>query len=142
MLEKDFIKNWVEKIKEGYLKNFPSDFIVDIPSEEIELPGKVLVLGPELFGSFEVTDSKGNPFLQTDNFHKVKFYLYANRTTPKNMMLPKKDADIQNCVKDYEKYLDSLVTLIEKDFKKIFPDSKSFLPVSNQIFNYLNLQRY
>jgi hypothetical protein len=142
MLEKDFVKMWVEKIKNGLLKNFPADFLGELAVSEIELPGKVLVVGPELFGTFELTDSRGNPYLSTVNFNKIKYYLYANRTTPLKILLPEQEKDIAACVKDYERHLDLLVTMIEKDFKVNFPDSKSFLSVSNQIFSTLNLQRY
>ena len=142
MLEKDFVKIWVEKIKGGILKDFPADFINGIPVQEIELPGKMLILGPELFGTFELTDSKGNPFLHTTNFSKVKYYLYANRTTPLKMMLPEDEEAISKTVKDYEKHLDAIVTMMEKEFKANFPDSKSFNSVSNLVFSTLNLQRY
>ncbi len=142
MLEKDFIKIWVEKIKGEFLKNFPGDFLEGVKTSVIDLPGKVLMLGPELFGTYEVTDSKGNPCLLTTSFTKVKYYLYANRTTPVKMNLPEEEKDIIHIVKEYEKYLDSIVTMIEKDFKKNFPESKNFLPVSNQIFGTLNLLRY
>lgn len=142
MLEKEFVKIWIDKIKDGLLIDFPSGFLNDVPVKEIELPGKMLILGPELFGTYEITDSKGNPYLQTVNFLKVKYYLYANRTTPFKIALPESDEDIAHSVREYEKHLDSLVTLIEKDFKKNFPESKSFLSVSNQIFSMLNLQRY
>lgn len=142
MLEKDFIKTWIEKIKEGLLKNFPGDFLENITTTEAELPGKVLMLGPELFGTFEVTDSQGNPYLLTTNFTKVKYFLYSNRTTPKKVLVPVEESDMIHIVKEYEKYLDSLVAMIEKDFKKTFPESKSFLSVSNQIFGTLNLLRH
>ncbi|MBA4318129.1 MAG: hypothetical protein C0412_06990 [Flavobacterium sp.] len=142
MLEKDFIKMWIEKIKGEFLKNFPDDFLEGATTSDVDLPGKVLMLGPELFGTFEITDSKGNPYLLTANFTKVKYFLYANRTTPVKMKLPVEEKDITHIVKEYEKYLDSLVTMIEKDFKKNFPESKSFLSVSNHIFGTLNLLRY
>lgn len=142
MLEKDFVKKWVDKIREGQLKNFPADFIEKVPAKEVDLPGKVLVLGPELFGTYELTDSKGNPFLLTTNFNRVKYFLYANRTTPLKFLLPDDDKDITNIVKEYEKHLDAIVTMMEKDFKTLFPEAKSFLSVSNQVFSTLNLQRY
>lgn len=142
MLEKDFVKIWVEKIKGGILKNFPADFIPGIPASEVELPGKMLILGPELFGTFELTDSKGNPFLHTTNFSMVKYYLYANRTTPVKMLLPDDEETVSKVVKDYEKHLDAIVTMMEKEFKVLFPDSKSFNSVSNLVFSTLNLQRY
>jgi len=142
MLEKDFIKIWTDKIKDGMLKDFPGEFIGSASAKEVELPGRMLILGPELFGTFEITDSRGNPYLQTVNFQKVKFYLYANRSLPLKIMVPDAENDIAQAVKDYEKFLDSLVTEIEKDFRKNFPESKSFNSVSNQIFSMLNLQRY
>ncbi len=142
MLEKDFIKLWIDKIQDGMLKNFPAEFLTAVISKEVDMPGKLLVLGPELFGTYELTDSRGNPFLHTVNFHKIKFFLYANRTTPVKVFAPENEDDYALVVKEYEKHLDSLVSLIEKDFRKNFPESKSFNSVSNQIFSTLNLQRY
>jgi len=142
MLEKDFVKIWVGKIKDGMLKNFPNDFLNEIPAGEIELPGKMLILGPELFGAYELTDSKGNPFLQTPDLYKIKYLLYANRLTFLKTLIPLKEEQITGAVKEYEKHIDSLVSLVEKDFKVNFPDSKNVHSVSNQIFGTLNLQRY
>jgi len=142
MLEKDFIQKNVKKFQEGILKDFPNDFLSGNSGPELKLPEKALMLGSELFGSYEISDSKGNPFYQSENYQRIKYLLYANRKTPASVVFPEDDKVIEQAVKEYEGFIDSLVADLEKDFKKEFPDSKSFMSVSNQIFGKLNLKRF
>lgn len=141
MSEKDFISKWTDKIK-SELKNFPSDFADLSSSESIDLPAKFLILAPPLFGSYELTDSEGNAYYMTDDLLKAKYILYANRSKPAKLNIPADAGKISDAVKSYEKYLDSLLREVNKDFGKTFPESKNLLSVSNQIFNSLNLQRH
>ena len=142
MTEKDFAKEWVGKIKEGMLKQFPDDFVTESETESVSLPGKLLIMGPEMFGAYEVTDSSGNPYYQSTDVNRIKYVLYANRNKPVKIDIPKDDSIILNAVKNYEKMLDSIIIEMEKSFKSSFPDSRNFLSVSNSVFNSLNLQRY
>lgn len=141
MTEKDFVKKWVAEIGE-LLKNFPDDFI-DIKNCEImKMPGKTLVPGSELFGSHEILDVEGNPFLHVQDYSKLKFILYANRTKPNQIYLPISEETIKSAVKNYENHIDSFLIGIEKDYKSNFPSAKNFKEISNTIFSNLNIQRY
>ena len=141
MTEKEFSEYWLKEIKEN-LKRFPDQFLEGISTEIKLLPGKILVLGPELFGSYEIIDSDGNPVLQTDDFSKAKYYLYASMYRPKELKIPLDHQHINEVVRFYEKHVDGFLQMMEKDFKEKFPESKKFNSISNHIFNSLSLSRY
>jgi glycogen synthase len=142
MNEKEFIKKWIEKISSELLKDFPNDFINDEEWKKFDMPGKSLILGPELFGTFEIIDIDDNVFFQAENIYKAKYILYANRTKPDEIKIPLSETDIKAVVKNYENHIDSIVKIIEEDLMKQSTNPHKFLRVSNSIFNNLNIQRY
>ncbi len=142
MNEKEFIKRWIDKIATELLKKFPDDFIDGIECKNFNMPGKSLVLGSELFGTFEIMDVDGNVIFQAENIYKAKYILYANRTKPAEIKIPLSETDIKAVVKNYENHIDSIVKMIEEDLMKQSTNPHKFLRVSNSIFNNLNLQRY
>ena len=123
MTEKEFIKNWVNEIGE-LLKNFPDDFIDKTQCEKIKMPGKSLIPGSELFGSFEILDTEGNPQIQVASYSKLKFILYSNRNKPLEIYIPKEEENIKTAVKNYESHIDSFLLGIEKAYKNDFPGRK------------------
>lgn len=141
MTEKDFAAKWTELIK-GELKNFPEDFIGKDDCEEILLPGKILFLPSPLFNCYQIIDDTGETIYSTDDHFKAKYVIYANRTKPVKIKIPVSELRVYEIVRDYEKYLDSILKEIETDFKISFPASKGFKRISAQIFNSLNLVRH
>ncbi len=140
MTEKEFGQKWIEKIRTE-LKSFPEDFAGDYEFEEIALPGKVLFLNPPFFGSYQITDENGNAIVSTDDHFKAKYVLYANRSRPLQLKIPREELHVYEAIRDYEKYLDALLREMEKEFKQFFPNSKGFKRTSIQVFNSLNLVR-
>ena len=140
MTEKEFGQKWIEKIR-NELKSFPEDFVGSYDFEEVPLPGKVLFLNPPFFGSYQITDETGNIIVTTDNHFKAKYVLYANRSRPSQLKIPHEELHVYEAVRDYEKYLDTILKEMEKEFKQFFPNSKGFKRTSIQIFNSLNLMR-
>jgi len=138
----EFETYWIEKIKTELLRNFPSDFITNANCEELNLPGKSLVKGPELFGNFEIIDTAGETFTQTENIYKLKYILYSNRNIPKKIDIPVDEDELKSVVKLYEEHIDELIKKVEKNFKQTFPATKEFHTTSNKIFTSLNLSRY
>lgn len=142
MTQKDFQQKWIKLIKDDKLKIFPDDFVKDIPTKEILLPSKTLILGPELFGSYELLDIDGNLVFNASSFTEAKFVLYANRYKPAKISLPLNEVDTAKIVKEYELHLDTILKEVEREFKLEFPVSTRFLEVSSHIFQALNIQRY
>lgn len=142
MTEKEFTTEWIEKLKSGTLKKFPDEFIAGTDSKDLDLPLKGLLMGEELFGSYELIDPDGNSALVTDSYEKAKYILYSFREKSSRIKIPLDDNKTNEAVKLYEKHLDGLIREIEKDFSTRFSDKKNFLAVSNNIFNSLNLKRY
>jgi hypothetical protein len=140
MTEKEFAQTWIDKIKVE-LKPFPGDFLTAAECEILELPGKILFLNPPFFGSYQITDDAGIAILSTDNHFKAKYILYANRTKPLQINIPRDEFHIYETVRDYEKHMDNFLKEMEKDFKQYFPNSKAFKRISIQVFNSLNLTR-
>ncbi len=140
MTEKDFINIWFENIKKGF-REFPYSFISSVDTEELEMPGKNLLLTPPLFDYYEIVDIDGNIIFHTNNYFKAKYILYANRSKPLKITIPRNSQDIEAIVKSYENYIDEILRAIERDYKKSFSQSRNFANVSNQIFNLLNLIR-
>ncbi|MGE5680038.1 MAG: hypothetical protein ACM34K_04080 [Bacillota bacterium] len=142
MTEKEFTTEWIEKLKGGALKPFPGQLSSDVKTSQIEMPEKNILMGEELFGSFELIDSEGNPAMVTDSLAKAKYILYGSREKPKTMEIPVDEQKTSEMVRQYEKHLDSLIRDMEKDYNSKFPKLKNFFSVSNNIFNSLNLKRY
>ncbi len=140
--EKEFAKSWTKELDNGLLKSFPSDFIFGSETETIDMPKTQLLLGPELFGNFEIVDFNGNLFLNTNTIDKAKFILYSNRTKPDFVNIPINEEEIKNLVRQYEQHLDNILRGLEKEYKKNFPVAKNFYEISNMIFVSLNLSRY
>lgn len=138
----EFENTWTEKIKTELLKNFPSDFITNINCENLNMPGKSLVKGPELFGNFEIIDTAGETFTQTDNIYKLKYILYSNRNTPEKIEVPVDEDELKSIVKLYEEHIDELIKTVEKNYRQTFQSTKEFHTTSNKIFTSLNLSRY
>lgn len=141
MTEKEFEKYWIEKLR-GEIKYFPSDFTAETELEEIFTDRKVLTIGGEFFGSFEIIDTDGKIVANADDYLYAKYLIYASLAKPETIKIPIDKNAAKNAVKYYEKYLDSLINEIHKDFSLKLPDSKNFNKVSNAIFNALNLRRY
>ena len=140
--EKAFAKIWIKELSDGLLKNFPSDFISGVETETIPLPQKQLLLGPELFGNYEIIDTDNNLFVNVENYTKAKYILYSNRTKPASIYIPIQENDIEITVRNFEAHLDNILRGLEKEFAKEFSGSKNFHEVSNLIFISLNLVCY
>jgi hypothetical protein len=138
----EFQNIWQSKIEDEVLKSFPEEFINGDDFEVIDLPGKPLLKGSELFGNFEIIDTDGDVLLSTDNIYKIKYILYANRSKPSQLKIPTNDNELVSAVKSYEKHLDEIVRMINLDFKKQFPTSDEAVKVSSKIFQLLNLHRH
>ncbi len=141
MTKKDFEKKWIDMIDGGLLKRFPDEY-VDVNFEEVQMPGKTIVMGSELFGQYEVVDGKGNAVFHAKDIYEAKFLLYANRNKPEKIKKPSDSDGIKEIVKKYEKKLDDLLLDIRKDFKKTFPEDSGFDAATNNIFNTMELKRY
>lgn len=140
MTEKEFQNIWRDKLKEN-LKDFPNDFITDEETTDILLPPKPLIIANELFGNYEISDLDDNVVYTTDNYSKVKYILYANRARPSSIKIPIDLNNIEKLLKLYEKTVDTFLKVMNDEFKKEFPNSKSFPSVSNSILTSLNLKR-
>jgi hypothetical protein len=138
----DFENKWVKKLDDGLLKNFPDDFIEEEKFEEIQLPGKPLLKGSELFGQFEIIDTDGFALLSTDNPDKIRYILYSNRNTPSRVKIVNSNVSLSLLLKKYTNHLDEIIRMITHDFKTEFPTSDKSVSVTNKIFQLLNLHRY
>ena len=142
MSEKEFISNWTARLYSEGIKSFPYDFIKFNEHKEIRLPGKTLVIGEELFGSYEILTVEGIAVLHAESYTQAKFILYANRNRPEIMHIPAVEEELKSAVSKYEEYLDSIIRNIESDYKENFPDDKNFNAAVNEIFRIMNLNRY
>jgi hypothetical protein len=138
---KDLENIWIEKL-EKEIKSFPEDFTQNVKTKRIKMPGKDLIKGSELFGSYEIADIEGNTFFQTKNSYELKYILYANKNKPTSIKIPTNEDDIETVVKSYEKYLDELLKNINTNYKKHFANPVKLHSVINKIFSLLNLKRY
>ena len=141
MNEKDFIFIKSKELSLSGLKSFPIDFIVSKSLNVIQIPDKVLVLGKEFFGSYEVSSAAGDFVLTFDNLFEAKYVAYASQLRKNKINIPNEISSIKKSVEDYEKYLDELLQEIKKDYLKKFSGGKNLTSVSNDIFKKLNLTR-
>ncbi len=141
MSEKDFIFSKSKDLSISGIKSFPVDFIQSKKLNTIEIPDKVLVLGKEFFGSFEVTSATGDFVLTFNNEFEAKYIVYASRNRKNKIKIPPDLISIKKAVEDYEQYLDQLLQEIKKEYLKKINNGKNFTSVSNEIFKKLNLTR-
>jgi hypothetical protein len=139
--EKDFIFSKSKELSLYGLKSFPIDFIVSKSLNAIQIPDKVLVLGKEFFGSYEVSSAAGDFVLTFNNLFEAKYVVYASQLRKNKINIPNEIRSIKKSVEDYEKYLDELLQEIKKDYLKKFSSGKNLTSVSNEIFKKLNLTR-
>lgn len=142
MTEKVFISSWISKINSERIKNFPDDFIQLSEFDEVSLPGKMLIIGQEFFGNYEILSIDGSLIFQAENYSKAKFIIYSNKQKPLKIKIPRQEKVIKESVFKYEEYLDGIIKIIEADYKKNFPGDKSYSQVTNNILRMLNLTRY
>ena len=141
MNEKDFIFSKSKELSLSGLKSFPIDFIVSKSLNAIQIPDKVLVLGKEFFGSYEVSSAAGDFVLTFNNLFEAKYVVYASHIRKNKINIPNEISSIKKSVEDYEKYLDELLQEIKKDYLKKCSSEKNLTSVSNEIFKKLNLTR-
>jgi hypothetical protein len=139
--ESDFIFSKTRELSLSEIKNFPIDFYNLKNFAEIDVPDKVLVLGKEFFGSYEVSSTSGDFVMTFSNEFEAKFIVYASRNRKNKIKIPRDSESIENAVEEYEKYLDMLLQDIRKDYLKKINNGKNFSAVSNEIFKKLNLTR-
>lgn len=141
MSEADFIFSKSKEFSLLGIKNFPIDFIHTKNLSEIEVPDKVLVLGKEFFGSYEVSSATGDFVLTFTNEYEAKYIVYASRNRKNKIKIPRDVSLIKVAVEDYEKYLDQILQDIKRDYLRKINSGKNFTSVSNEIFKKLNLSR-
>ena len=141
MSESDFIFSKTKELSFSGIKNFPIDFYNSKNLTEIDVPDKVLVLGKEFFGSYEVSSTSSDFVITFSNALEAKYIVYASRNRKNKIKIPSDSESIKNAVEEYEKYLDMLLQDIKKDYLKKINNGKNFSSVSNEIFKKLNLTR-
>jgi len=139
--EQDFIFSKSKELSLAGIKNFPIDFLQTKKLSEIEVPDKVLILGKEFFGSFEVSSATGDFVMTFTNESEAKYVVYASRNRKNKINVPRELTSIKKSVEDYEKYLDELLQNIKKDYLKKINNGKNLTSVSNEIFKKLSLIR-
>ncbi|MBZ0199968.1 MAG: hypothetical protein K8H86_08875, partial [Ignavibacteriaceae bacterium] len=125
MTEKEFTAWITASLLSEDIKQFPGEFLQQIETIEVILPGKTLVMGEEFFGKFEIIAVDGTPVIQADSHVEAKYILYAGKNKAVSIIIPISKTGLRAAVSGYEKYLDSIVKRIERDFKKTFPESKN-----------------
>lgn len=142
MNEKIFIENWINKIQSDGIRQFPFHFIDESQLDIISIPINTLVIGQEFFGVYEIITTSGEQVFQAATSDEAKFFVYSSNQRNGKAYLPKDKSLVNKIVSAYNNYLDELIEKVKVDYKKLFPDGKNFLNVSNEIFQKLNLIRY
>lgn len=141
MTEKEFASDWIKKLMSGMLKSFPENFMDSVEVKDFNLPGIDLILGEELFGNYDLLDTRRNSVLMVDDYYTAKYIIYSNRNKPSRISIPVNADEIPGIVKAYEAHLDSLLKTIEVDYSKVFPKAKNHHGTINEIFHHLNIKR-
>jgi len=141
LTKKEFVEYWKNKLISEGIKTFPDDFLDNVETLKKKIPAKTLILGSELFGTFEVITTDGEIITQAENYIEAKYYVYGSQQRKSEIKFPVDKNLIPLIVKKYEQYIDSIITEVTKDFRKSFQDTKEINPVS-EILKTLNLVRY
>ena len=130
MTEKEFIDKWTDDSVIQRLKEFPEDYISGSETTIYTLPSNNLLLGKDLFGKIEISDTNGKSVLFTEDIFFAKYILYSCRNKVKTVKIPKYEADIDKLLKD-----------ISLRFRMEFPKSRNFNQIANKLFQYWGLKR-
>ena len=141
MTSKDFITKTVKVISAEGVSVFPDDFLLPCETVPVNLPPHTLILGNEFFGSREVITTGGSLFCHTETLSRAKYIVYAAGKNNREIDVPVKESDIEIIVKNYEKYLDTILKKTEKEYRSLFPEDKDVNSVVNEVFRLLNLIR-
>lgn len=141
MTRKEFVDFWKSKLLSEGIKIFPDDFLDNAETLEKKIPATTLILGSELFGSYEVITTSGEVVFQAENYIEAKYYVYSSQQRKSEIKIPVDKNIIPLIVKKYEQYIDNIITEVTKELKKSFPNTKEINPVS-EILKALNLVRY
>ena len=117
MDERGFISFGTKTLNAEPIIIFPDDFEVVSESTIYNLSEMELLMGKEFFGEHELINVEGSEVLRVENYEKAKFVIYANRNKPKAGSVPTDNSTIKNMTAKYEKYLDSIITRIEQDYR-------------------------
>ena len=142
MIEKEFIAKTVEALNKKGIKIFPDEFVSSSEMKTISVPAKILIMGEEFFGSYEILSADRNAVYQASTYSEAKYLIYASRKRSPEIPIPLSEEETKQTVLLYEKYLDSLMKEIVSLYKKNFPEGKNSLFVMNEILMILNLVRY
>ena len=142
MTEKEFVQKEVKRITASGIKSFPVDFLHECETEEIEVPGKVLIPGEELFGHYEISLLDGTPVFNVPEIKKAKYLIYSSRLKTNTVIIPKSIEDIETVVKNYHKYVDSIIKEINSNYKTEFPEGENGNTIISDILKVINLVRY
>lgn len=140
--EKEFITKTVESLNATGIKIFPDEFISLSEVKTISVPAKILIMGEEFFGNYEILSADRKVVHQASTYSEAKYLIYASRKKAAEITIPVNEEEIKQVVLQYEKYLDSIMKEIVSLYKKTFPDGKNALFVMNEILMILNLVRY
>lgn len=141
MTSKEFITKTVKQITDEGVPVFPDDFLPPCETVPFKLPSQTLVLGNEFFGSREVLTTDGSLFCHSESLARAKYLVYASGRKNREINIPVNDDDIETAVKNYGKFLDSVLKKTEKEYRTAFPESKDVNTVTNEVFRMLNLKR-
>ena len=140
--EKEFLAKTFETLKKKGIKIFPDEFLSSSATKNISVPAKILIMGEEFFGSYEILTADRKAVYQASTYSEAKYLIYASRKKTAEITIPLSEDEIKQTVLQYEKYLDSLMKEIVSLYKKNFPEGKNSLFVMNEILMILNLVRY
>ncbi|MDP3148008.1 MAG: hypothetical protein Q8N83_02645 [Ignavibacteria bacterium] len=124
------------------IKIFPDEFLSSGETKTISVPAKILIMGEEFFGSYEILSADRKVVYQASTYSEAKYLIYASRKKTAEIIIPSSEEEIKQAVLQYEKYLDSIMKEIVSLYKKTFPEEKNSLFVMNEILMILNLVRY
>ena len=141
MTSKEFITITVQKISDEGILLFPDNFLPPCETAPFKMPGQTLILGNEFFGSREVLTVDGSLFGHTESLSRAKYLVYAAGKKDREINIPVEDNDIEAVVKSYEKYLDTILKRVEKEYRSLLPEGKNANHVINEVFRLLNLKR-
>lgn len=79
MTKKEFVEYWKNKLISEGIKTFPDDFLDNVETLKKKIPAKTLILGSELFGTFEVITTDGEIITQAENYIEAKYYVYGSQ---------------------------------------------------------------
>ncbi len=86
--EKEFTAKTVQVLNKKGIEIFPDEFLSSSAIKTISVPAKILIMGEEFFGNYEILSADSKVVYQASTYNEAKYLIYASRKKSVEINIP------------------------------------------------------